>query len=274
MKTIEQIAKEIEAKRKELNITKETSSDKKEFFNGLADLLTNVSDYLVEELKHDNKVEVTNFPQPIKEVKVNNFRGIFGLLESISKTIKSFKLPDIFKVSGEVTVKNQIEIPKIDLPRYPTEIKVNNLVDYSKKLDEIKQKLSEIKLNPNIEVKNQAPQVSIDLEGVKTLLESLTEEIKRIQVTPEVNIDLESVKNASNETTQAIKELRFPIPNFSSSYQKSLDMRAKDSNVTIHYDSNGNPDYKQFVASDGNTYRKTITWTSGSPTQVSGWIKQ
>lgn len=272
MKTIEEITQEIESKKKEFASQKNSSADKQEFFNGIAELLTQISDYLVEELKHDNKVEVTNFPAPVTEVKVNNFRGIFGILESISKTIKKFKLPDIFKVQGEVTVKNQVSIPEVKFPDPVKTVGVNALPGYVKEsLDKLVKKDLKVEVQaPDVKVNVPQTKVEIDLSTLEELIRTNNELLQALDK-PQQEIDLSAVEDAAHKTTEAIQALRFPVPNIQSSFQHSIDMQAKDAGITTYLDASEDPDY-QISVIKGQTYRRELTM--GSPIIVGPWTKQ
>jgi hypothetical protein len=279
MKTIQQIAQELSQKRNDNSTKKQTVSDQQTFFNGIADLMHNMGDYVVEELKRDNKVEVINHPKPIKEIKVSNFRGIFGLLESISKTVKSFKLPDIFKVQGEVTIKNQVSIPEVKFPEPVKTVGVNVLPEYVKEyLDKISKKELKVEVKaPDVNVKVPETKVNIDLSVLEELIRTNNELLKVLDK-PETAIDLSSVEEASNKTTEAIKALRFPVPNFQSSWQHSLTMQSEDRGQLLVYktvNSKKVPDYKQFTSQDDTTYRKTYSYdTAGDCTGWTAWTKQ
>jgi hypothetical protein len=267
---IEEIVKDISQKRKELETTRKTASDKQEFFNGLADLLSNVADYLVEELKRDNKVEVINFPdKKVQEVKVNNFRGIFGLLESISKSIKKFRLPDVFKINGEVTVKNQVTIPEVKFPEPVKTVGINSLPGYIREnLEKIARKELKVDVKaPDVKVNVPETKVEIDLTTLEELIRANNELLKALDK-PQQEIDLTPVEEASNKTTEAIQQLRFPVPNFQSSFQHSLTMQSEDLGKHYVYTTVGGSkaiSYIEFVGLDGKKYRKTYTYSSNDP---------
>jgi gamma-glutamylcyclotransferase (GGCT)/AIG2-like uncharacterized protein YtfP len=226
-----------------------------------------------------------NFPdiQKVKgEVSVEGLTALLHSLNELKTATKSNKLilPETQKVEGEVTVKNQVTIPEVKIPEYPKQIKTDvvSLPKYiGEKLDSIKKELSKIEVSPVINVENEAPQVTIDLEGVKSGLEAVVEEIRRIQVTPEVNIDLDKVISATDKTTKAINSLVFPVPNFHSSYDHSLSMRANDMDKTFAYTTDG---AKKVIESitvrdiDGGQYIKTYTYSgdgTGDPVTESRW---
>ena len=228
-----------------------------------------------------------NFPDTQKVEGEVSIEGLTALLHSINelKTItKDNKItpPKTQKIEGEVTVKNQVSIPEVKIPEYPKQIKTDvvSLPKYiGEKLDSIKKELSKIEVSPVVNVDNKAPQVTIDLEGVKSGLESIVEEIRRIQVTPEVNIDLDKVIDASNKTTKAINSLVFPVPNFHSSYDHSLSMRANDMDKTFAYTTDG---AKKVIDSitvrdiDGAQYIKKYTYSgdgTGDPITESRWVR-
>jgi len=249
----------------------------------LLDFLTQSFAELVKQIatgKYDVNVKFPVVQTVNGKVSVDGMTSLLQAIQELNYSTKKNKLtlPNVQKVEGTVTIANPT--PETRIPEFPTKIEteVLTLPDYVEtKLDEIKKELSKIELSPNINVQNEAPQVSIDLDGVKNLLESLVEEIRRIQVTPEVNIDLSKVVDASDKTTQAVNNLKFPIPNFHSSYDHSLSMRVEDMDKAFAYTTD---DSKKVIESitvrdvDGGAYRKTYTYSgdgSGDPITETKW---
>jgi len=226
-----------------------------------------------------------NFPDTQKvegEVSVNGLTNLLHSLNELKIATKSNKLtlPETQKVEGEVTVKNQVNIPEVKIPEYPKQIKteVVSLPKYiGEKLDSIKKELSKIEVSPVVNVDNKAPQVTIDLESIKSGLESIVEEIRRIQVTPKVNIDLDKVISATDKTTKAINNLVFPVPNFHSSYDHSLTMRAEDMDKAYAYTTDGSTKVIESITVrdvDGAQYIKEYTYSgdgTGDPVTESRW---
>jgi hypothetical protein len=280
MPTIQESIQKINSQRQETEKDLKEKKNKAQETEMLLEFFANsFAEFMRQILKGKYDVNV-KFPdtQKIKgEVSVEGLTSLLHALNELNTSTKKNKPIDVQKIQGEVTVKNQISIPKVEFPKYPEEISVNNLIDYTKKLDEIKQELSGIEVKPQINVQTEAPQVSIDLEGVKSRLESLIEEIKRIQVTPEVTVDLEKVVDACEKTTTAIKNLIFPVPNFHSSYDHSLSMRSEDMDKTFTYTTDGGKKVVETITVsdvDGGRYRKTYTYSgdgSEMPETESKW---
>lgn len=200
---------------------------------------------LISGIIKDAKSFLSNlFFQSVKEIRGNKFD-----VEVKNPT----KLPEVFKVDGEVSLKDtkailvglnevvrgidktkkyyeeqtkrlekSLKPEKVDfgslekaindiyIPDPVKTVSVDNFTDYNKKLDEIKKEIGKLKLDPKIEV--QPAKVSIDLDGVKSRLETLVGEIKRIPKPEKQEFDLSKVENAVDKTTKAIKELVFPVP--------------------------------------------------------------
>ena len=249
----------------------------------LLDFLTQSFAELVKQIatgKYDVNVKFPVVQTVNGKVSVDGMTSLLQAIQELNYSTKKNKLtlPNVQKVEGTVTIANPT--PETRIPEFPTKIEteVLTLPDYVEtKLDEIKKELSKIELSPNINVQNEAPQVSIDLDGVKNLLESLVEEIRRIQVTPEVNIDLSKVVDASDKTTQAVNNLKFPIPNFHSSYDHSLSMRVEDMDKAFAYTTDASKKVIESITVrdvDGGAYRKTYTYSgdgSGDPITETKW---
>ena len=184
------------------------------------------------------------FPE-IQNIKGNvSVEGLTALLHALNELKVATKdnkltLPETQKISGEVTVKNPT--PKTEIPEYPKQIKsdITSLPKYvGEKLDQIKKELSKIEVKPEVNVETKASDVVIDLKDVKDRLESVVEAIKGIEI-PENKVDFSDVIDACKETTRAINNLKFPVPNFHSSYDHSLSMRSEDIDKVFAYTTDG-----------------------------------
>jgi hypothetical protein len=278
--TIEQSIRKINAEKIQAQNDLKERQSKAQETEILLEFLTDSFTEFIKQL-HSGKYDVNvKFPtiQNIRgEVSVDGLSALLLAIQELNDSTQKNKLslPETQKIEGEVLVTNQIEIP--DFPEYPKSISVDNQIDYTKKLDEIKEELSKIEIKPEVNVETKASDVLIDLSSIKSGLESIVEEIKRIQVTPEVNIDLKGIEKSTKETTQAIKSLSFPVPNFKSSWSHSLSMRADDFGKTFAYTTDGTKKVVESITvndEDGGTYRKTYAYSgdgSGDPVSESAW---
>lgn len=287
MKSIKEIAAEFETKRQaQLSQLKTQTSRSKENIL-LYQMMATLGDFLVDSLKTDSKREITNLPKVQEvsgQVEEVNSKKSHSVLVLVYDWMKRFKFPDVQKVSGEVTVKNQISIPDVKIPEYPKQIKTDvvTLPKYVKEaLHEQTQAIKSIEIKPQVDVKveTKEPKVSIDLSELKTSLQAILESLNLLEVKPEVNIDLESLKEAQFETTKAIQSIQFPVPNFKSSWAQSLEMQSKDKAKQFGYDTVAGVKVVStitFTADDGQTYQKTFSYTSNDPNNPdadSGWVK-
>jgi septation ring formation regulator EzrA len=132
-----------------------------------------------------------------------------------------------------------------------------------------------LKLNPNIKI--EQPDIVLDLDKVTKEVEAVKTAISKIDVRPEVNIDMQAVISACKETTKAIEEIIFPVPNFQSSWQKSLTMQSEDLGKTYTWTTDGGQDVVEtitFTGYDGKQYRKTYGYDgSGKVLTETAWTE-
>ena len=224
------------------------------------------------------------FPE-IQSVKGNvSVEGLTALLHALNELKVATKgnkltLPETQKISGEVTVKNPT--PKTEIPEYPKQIKsdITSLPKYvGEKLDQIKKELSKIEVKPEVTVETKASDVNIDLSGVKNKLESVIKAIEKIEI-PENKVDFSDVIDACKETTRAINNLKFPVPNFHSSYDHSLSMRSEDMDKVFAYTTDGTAKVIESITVrdvDGALYIKKYTYSgdgTGDPVTESKWTR-
>lgn len=230
----------------------------------------------------DYKVNVKNLPkvQDIKgKVAIEGLTALLHALNELKSITKDNKLtlPDIQKISGEITVKNPT--PETKIPEYPKQIKTDviSLPKYIQDLLlDVKKAIKEIEVKPEVNVETKASDVVIDLKDVKDRLESVVEAIKGIEI-PENKVDFSDVIDACKETTRAINNLKFPVPNFHSSYDHSLSMRSEDMDKVFTYTTDGSTKVIESITVrdvDGAQYVKTYTYSgdgSGDPVTESKW---
>lgn len=281
MLTSSQAIEKVRNYKKELDKAQEKDQEaikRTQEFMVLLEFLAGSFDHLSKLLKNDNHVTVKNLPaiqRVAGRLAVEGMAGLMLKLDEVKKQIKdnAVEFPDVQEVKGKVTVENQVTIPEVKIPapykRVDTD--VQSLPKYVREeLEAIKKAIASINVSPVIDV---APaEVEIDMEGVKEQIATLRGAIEKIQ--PEVNIDLDKVENAVNDVKKAISTLTFPVPNFHSSYDHSLDMRAKNYDKRFTYNSSGDVSKVEFDDEDGGTYQKTFTYDgSGNITSRTGWVR-
>lgn len=291
MKPIKEIAQEMRQRYEEREANSKTQENTNLEKEDNWEFWATVADYLVDSLKLDNKREVTNFPKVqvmVGNVKEENSKSILSFLSLIYSWLKAFKFPAIQKVEGEVTVKNQVIIPEVKFPEYPKQIKsdITSLPKYvqdelmalRKQVQSLSKAIDGIELKPNIQV--ASPEVKIDLASLQSQIKALQDTIREIEVSPVVNIDTDELNASMGAVKSSIESIKFPIPNFQSSWQHSLEMQSKDRPKKFIYTTVGGSkviSYIEMVGNDGNTYRKTYSYTSNDPENPdadSGWVQQ
>jgi hypothetical protein len=158
--------------------------DAKEFFTGLS---TGLGDKLS---KNKFDVEVKNqieLPEVFKvdgEVSVKDTKailtGLNEVIRSVNATQKYYQeqtkqLSANLKPEKTDFSKLEKAVKEIEIPKPLEVVSVDNLIDYTRKLDEIKKEICKLKLDPTIQV--SPAKVVIDLDGVKSLLETIVESL-------------------------------------------------------------------------------------------------
>lgn len=231
-------------------------------------------------LKYDVNVKFPNIQKIDGDVSVSGFTSLLHAINELSVLTKRNKLelPDTQEVRGEVKVQNFPE--PIKIPEYPKEIKaqVTSLPKYlADKIDLLTATIKKLDVSPVINVENEAPQVQIDLESIKSGLEDVVKAIRLIQTAPEVNIDLKSVIDACDKTTKAINSLVFPVPSFHSSYDHSLTMRSEDLDKSYVWTTDGGKDVVESITvrdEDGSLWIRTYSYDgSGKVAHETKWTR-
>jgi hypothetical protein len=213
-------------------------------------------------------VDIKNLPsvQDVKgKVSVEGLPSLLLAIKELELSTKRNKVtfPDTQTIQGKVEVTNQKEVK---FPDYPKEIKseITSLPKYvGEKLDKVAEEIKKIELSPKITVEKDTPKVEIDLEGVKKLLEEISERLNLLEINPTIEIDVDGLKESTNEVKKAINNLKFPVPNFQSSWSHSLSMRSEDLEKTYAWTTDGGKDVIESITvrdEDGGTYRRTYTY--------------
>jgi hypothetical protein len=259
-----------------LNILDETVKEFKTFlvtsFNQLALTLkkntfdVNVTNQEKIEFPKVQKVEVTNHKEFPKDIKVSNLSDI--------------KIPEAkLVVPDSITVKNFPKQEKFPEVRFPKSMEVSNMREIVKEIKTIVDKIpKEIKLKQGL--LDKTPKVTVNTDNTELLaaVRALQEAFKALADRKYPETDFNAVIEAIDKTTHSLDTLEFPVPQVTSSWQKSLTMQSEDLACTYVWKMVGTKevlDYKEFTAEDGNTYRKTLTYNStAKPTYQTEWEKQ
>ncbi len=283
MLSVEQAIQKVNQGRAQAESQVKTAQNKNRETEILLEFFANSFKELVRQSISGNyKVDVKNLPkvQDIKgKVAVEGLTTLLHALNELKAITKGNKLtlPDIQKISGEVIVKNPA--PETKIPEYPKQIKteVISLPKYVQDLlSDVKKAIKEIEVKPEVKVETKASDVNIDLSGVKNKLESVIKAIEKIEI-PENKVDFSDVIDACKETTRAINNLKFPVPNFHSSYDHSLSMRSEDMDKVFAYTTDGSTKVIESITVrdvDGALYIKKYTYSgdgTGDPVTESKW---
>lgn len=266
---MQDLINQIVEERKKATDAKASKEEKARIYGTLLEFLGSAFEQVIKELKQDGTVEVKNFPkvQEIKgDVEVKGLPSIMLSLEKIKSLLKSLDKEIVFPKTQQVVVENFPKPQDIVFPEYPKQIKVDavSMPKYVQDLlTDIKKTLQTLKLDPQINVESAKPSdVVIDTKSLEKALKSILLRLEEIEITPVVNIDTNSVVKANEQVEEAIKNLKFPVPNFKSSWAHSLSMRAEDLQADYGYTSNDpdNPDYIDVYDEDGSKWRREFTY--------------
>lgn len=216
------------------------------------------------------KAEITNFPKQNDEVSVKEAKELLNAIQVVAQAVRDNKVivPEV-KIPTSVSVNNLKDIPQTKLEVKETSVDTSGLEDLLKALLKEAKKTKETRVSmptiaPRFEMKNDEL-----IKAVEKLEKALNIEVPATDLSP--------IIESTQQTTDAIKNLRFPVPNVASSWQHSLSMQSEDLPLTIAWKTAGGkvvPDYREFTANDGNTYRKTYLYdTNGRSIGWTGWEK-
>lgn len=211
------------------------------------------------------KTAVTNQPQvqPVAgTIEVMRARTIErGLYELLQATVANrYESPATQEVAGTVSVDNFPPFPDIAIPQ-PLERVTADIATIPQELTDLLVKLrtavEAIEVKPFVSVETPpAPQVTVSSDALAievSELKILLQELISKQYEP-VETDMSTVVAASKSTTDAVKNLKFPVPNFQSSWQHSRYMQTLDSDTAYTNATISTPD-----AIDGLTSHRAVT---------------
>lgn len=238
-------------------------------------------DHLVEEIQNSTlKTEVVNHPQvqPIAgSVQIDQAQGLEEALDRLleATTGNKLELPETQAITGSVEVSNFPTPEKVVIPEYPKQIKTDivSLPKYvGEKLDDLKKAVLGLPA-PIVNVPVQpTPQVHVDLQSVVDELEIVTQLLGTLAAyeAEETPLDLSPLISSMQDVEESIKAIKFPIPNFQSSWQHSRYMQSLDANTSYTYNAYGEVDTINVVLGDG-TYTQTLTnATVSTPSAIDG----
>lgn len=213
------------------------------------------------------------------DVSVEGLSALLHSMDELKVATKGNKLtlPEIQKVEGEVVVKNPT--PETKIPEYPKQIKtdVTSLPKYVQDLlGDVKKAIKEIEVKPEVKVETKASDVNIDLSDIQNKLENVIKAIEKIEI-PENKVDFSDVIDACKETTKAINNLKFPVPNFQSSWSHSLSMRAEDLDKVYTWTTDGGKDVVETITirdEDGSQWVRTYSYDgTGKVASETKWTR-
>jgi|GEM_PF-5160312 len=240
-------------------------------------------------VKNDDKEElksieraISALPQPKDTVNVSNMVDYTKKLNELITKVESLKLqvnipetkiPDTVKVSN----LKDIKIPEVKIPEFP-KIPEPKDVDFSKLINElqaIKKAVEVVGVGNDEKIQKSLTSVLGDLKSGLLKLEQTVKDSK-----VEIPDNTKDIIEGYKKVVKSIQDIKFPVPNFQSSWQHSLTMQAEDLPKTYIYTIVGGTkvvDYIEMSTPSGDTYRKTFDYTSVDPNNPdghSGWVKQ
>lgn len=143
------------------------------------------------------KVEVTNQPK-IEVEHVQDFTPVLNYLFSVKKAVEA--------------------IPKTEIPNFPKEFSVNNLNDYTDKIDEVIKAVKSLDVKPKIDVEQPKIDVKVDTKSiakeVSTIHSKFDELVEAISKIESKEADFSDVVSAVQGVQKSVNSLEFPIPNY------------------------------------------------------------
>lgn len=253
--------------------------------DGLADLITS----------NTQKVRILNHPKEslIKgKVSLEESDELMASFDDLEKSLCDSMcemkdgIIEAVNSEKEVMVKNQVEIPEIEIPD-KVKADILTMPKYvSEGFDKLYKAIKALELK--VEVKptdvtipaNDFTGLESRFNALETILKSILDkevvEVGKPDFTPVESaieglnsILLDVRTNTGVQTSQTIK----------SSWDKSFDMKSKDMNTGFHYLSHSSGkkvvDYIEVTDSDNITYRRTFTFDAdGDPITATMWTKQ
>jgi hypothetical protein len=194
MKTVQEIIQENKLKGGEVQqrsstafLLKAITIDAKNFFTNL---FTGIADKLS---KNKFDVEVKNqivLPKVQQIDGTVSLKDAKALLIGINEIVNGIKTVNDTYSKSTKGLEKTLKPEKIDfssllkaiegiyIPEPLKEISVNNLKDNTKELEAIKKEITKLEMKPTINVETKEPKVSIDLDGVKSLLETIVKSLE------------------------------------------------------------------------------------------------
>ncbi|OPZ94940.1 MAG: hypothetical protein BWY74_00151 [Firmicutes bacterium ADurb.Bin419] len=178
-------------------------------------------------------------------------------VSAVEKSIKKIKFPEPKDFPDKIAITNK----KID-------VSVDNLDELKKSISGTNRILSAI--NSIVSSKEYPNEIKIsNLAELNKHFENISKSVEAIEF-PQV--DVSSIVLAVKAVKQTINDLKFPVPNFKSSYEHSLAMRLKNAPKEFTYDGD---DLAYVEATHmGITYRKTFTYSDGKLISATDWEEQ
>lgn len=204
----------------------------------------------------------------------DDIKGVVAALDDIivSQTVTNDDLVESFKdiAAGMLAVSDEIsalpkqypEFPKIEIPKPPKTIQVDNLQDIKPWLDNVVNAIQSIEVNPQVSVNQPdviVPKTELDITPITKGLEKVEKALSKIDIrVPET--DVSSLVKATKETTKAINSLSFPVPNYVLPFK---DTDGKATQVTL-----GNTGGLAVQAADSPSIDAFARWRVSNPETI------
>lgn len=204
----------------------------------------------------------------------DDIKGVVAALDDIivSQTVTNDDLVESFKdiAAGMLAVSDEIsalpkqypEFPKIEIPKPPKTIQVDNLQDIKPWLDNVVNAIQSIEVNPQVSVNQPdviVPKTELDITPITKGLEKVEKALSKINIkVPET--DVSSLVKATKETTKAINSLSFPVPNYVLPFK---DTDGKATQVTL-----GNTGGLAVQAADSPSIDAFARWRVSNPETI------
>lgn len=226
--TIEDLAKEAQARNTEKQQTKDRFSDLSSLVassDAVQMAIIQTTRVLLAFLKEETlETEVKNFPAPVTSVETPDVAKVVEAVKDLANRVEAKEtdftaVVDVLEEVKAVADKLPKEFPK---PIEPLKsIEINNLKTLIEEIQKVTKAVDKQKLDPKITVK--PAKVDIDLKPLEKKLEKLLEKNFSPTVTipnfPET--DLQPLVDAVKDVQSAVETQQFPVPNFTAAFKDS-----------------------------------------------------
>lgn len=172
-------------------------------------------DFLSSEIQN---VRITNQKDSFKTPDaITGSNTVKQAIEQLKKVVEGKDIdfmPVLTRLEAVETAIGKLPTEYPSFPEIPKETAVNNLKEVTGCLDEVKEEIKKLKLDPKIDVK--APEVNVEAPKIEVNFDKVEELKDALQsiVIPDTSALIATLINKTVEVANEVRDLEFPVPNF------------------------------------------------------------